>query len=337
MADAAAPVVFKRKRGIIRKPTKLDVAEASTSVRLSDSDGEGSGSAVIVKKKRSAQNPQLQSTGSIYRNYRHDDVDTDTTSAPDDLHTEYATMKGVDSQHRNREDATRHSNWDLEGVPPEKADHRANDDGVYRGAKGYASFMPTRDDGSSSKLKSRGPIKQQTTVRSVTLMDYQPDVCKDYKETGYCGFGDTCKFLHDRSDYLAGWQLDALPNSSKRREDVLSEPEGADSSEEEAIPFACLICRQPFTDPVVTRCNHYFCAPCAIKRYAKTPKCFACGAQTGGLFNSATKIINKMHSAKQRREDARTEKRAQHGLDDDDKVPQNGLLLDGVEIDGDSE
>ncbi len=25
---------------------------------------------------------------------------------------------------------------------------------------------------------------------------------------GYCGFGDSCKFLHDRSDYKHGWQLE---------------------------------------------------------------------------------------------------------------------------------
>ena len=38
--------------------------------------------------------------------------------------------------------------------------------------------------------------------------DYAPDICKDYKETGFCGFGDSCKFLHDRSDYKFGWQLE---------------------------------------------------------------------------------------------------------------------------------
>jgi hypothetical protein len=25
--------------------------------------------------------------------------------------------------------------------------------------------------------------------------------CKDYKETGRCGYGDSCKFMHDRGDY----------------------------------------------------------------------------------------------------------------------------------------
>lgn len=38
--------------------------------------------------------------------------------------------------------------------------------------------------------------------------DYQPDLCKDWKETGYCGFGDSCKFMHDRGDYKAGWELE---------------------------------------------------------------------------------------------------------------------------------
>jgi len=71
----------------------------------------------------------------------------------------------------------------------------------------------------------------------------------------------------------------------KKREDTDSD------SEVEDIPFACLICRKPYTDPVVTKCNHYFCQACAIKRYAKNPKCMACGAPTNGIFNKADKII----------------------------------------------
>ena len=44
--------------------------------------------------------------------------------------------------------------------------------------------------------------------------DYQPDICKDYKETGYCGYGDACKFVHDRGDYKSGWELDRVRASS---------------------------------------------------------------------------------------------------------------------------
>ena len=78
-------------------------------------------------------------------------------------------------------------------------------------------------------------------------------------------------------------------------------------SDDEDIPFACLICRKPYTDPVVTRCGHYFCSACAIKRFAKTPKCAACGAPMGGIFNRADKVIAKLKKAKESGADADAE------------------------------
>jgi RING finger protein 113A len=38
-------------------------------------------------------------------------------------------------------------------------------------------------------IKSFGPIKASTNVRTITVTDFAPDVCKDYKQTGFCGFG----------------------------------------------------------------------------------------------------------------------------------------------------
>ncbi|KAH0828173.1 hypothetical protein J3R83DRAFT_3875 [Lanmaoa asiatica] len=87
-------------------------------------------------------------------------------------------------------------------------------DGVYKGQKAYRSHLK----------------KDKEVPKRCEL----PDVCKDYKETGYCGFGDTCKFLHDRGTYLAGWQLDKLAENPKRQvEDV------SDSDSDEDIPL-CL-------------------------------------------------------------------------------------------------
>ena len=95
----------------------------------------------------------------------------------------------------------------------------------------------------------------------------------------------------DVSSDLAGWQLDKLAENPKKKvEDVSS-----DSDSDEDIPFACLICRKHYTNPIVTRCGHYFCSSCAIKRFARTPKCAACGTPTGGIFNRADKIIEKMN------------------------------------------
>ena len=99
-----------------------------------------------------------------------------------------------------------------------------------------------------------------------------------------------------------------------------------DDDKEEDIPFACLLCREPFTDPIVTLCGHYFCAKCAIARFTKTPKCFACGAKTHGLFNSATKIIERMKKRQSDKAEARAERRRMHGLDNDDSA----ITIDGV-------
>ena len=40
-------------------------------------------------------------------------------------------------------------------------------------------------------------------------------ICQQYIITtmitlriGFCGWGDNCKFLHDRGDYKSGWQLE---------------------------------------------------------------------------------------------------------------------------------
>ena len=55
-----------------------------------------------------------------------------------------------------------------------------------------------------------------------------------------------------------------------------------------------LICRKSFEDPIVTKCQHYFCEKCALERYRKTARCFVCSAQTSGVFNPAKKLIERL-------------------------------------------
>ena len=152
--------------------------------------------------------------------------------------------------------------------------------------------------------------------------DYQPDVCKDYKETGYCGFGDACKFLHDRGDHKSGWQIDREweekqkkeAEDKKKREAGIFDDDGADreggereGKDEDGLPFACLSCKRPWAtagerreeglaafDPVVTRCGHHFCEACALRNAASDPKCPVCGKAHGGTFNVAREIVRKL-------------------------------------------
>ncbi|THH18743.1 hypothetical protein EW146_g2282 [Bondarzewia mesenterica] len=190
-------------------------------------------------------------------------------------------------------------------------------DGLYRGQKAYKTHIKKSQE--VPKAMRVGPQRSNTsTIRTVTIVDYQPDVCKDYKETGFCGFGDTCKFLHDRGTYLAGWQLDKLAANPKKQ--VEDQSDSDDDSDEEDIPFACILCRKPYTEPVVTRCGHYFCSACAIKRFAKTPKCAACGAPTGGIFNRAEKIMEKIKKRQEK----------EKGEGNDDEHERKDIRIEGL-------
>ncbi|KAL0067361.1 RNA-splicing factor [Marasmius tenuissimus] len=198
------------------------------------------------------------------------------------------------------------------------SDDEGPDDGKYRGQGAYKSHLKKNKE--VPKAMRVGPQRSNnSTIRTVTIVDYQPDVCKDYKETGYCGFGDTCKFLHDRGTYLAGWQLDKLAENSKNQAGG-DDTDDSDSDDED-IPFACLICRKHYTDPIVTRCGHYFCSACAIKRFSKTPKCAACGAPTGGMFNRADKVLEKVQKKRKEKEE---------GDGDDDGDETGNVEIEGL-------
>ena len=52
-------------------------------------------------------------------------------------------------------------------------------------------YHPT-DMGKKDEKRNKflaGPIRAPTNIRTTCRFDYQPDICKDYKDTGFCGFG----------------------------------------------------------------------------------------------------------------------------------------------------
>jgi len=164
-----------------------------------------------------------------------------------------------------------------------------------------------------------------------------------YKQTGFCGFGDNCKFLHAREDYAHGWQLDkewenvtkgkkviagTIVASADRKNKTGGGDEDADAEEEAMlanIPFVCIICRGPYKSPIQTRCGHYFCEGCALKRYRKDPGCAACGSGTNGVFNSAKrlqKLLDKKRERAARRRKEAEERGEEISEDEDDPERQ---------------
>ncbi|KAI9790951.1 MAG: RNA-splicing factor [Piccolia ochrophora] len=234
-------------------------------------------------------------------------------------------------------DATKQSNWydegaadalsvkNLLGTTRTKASEASavEGNGTYKGAANYGSFIQKNPNAPSRQV---GPIKAPTNIRTITVTDFAPDVCKDYKQTGFCGFGDNCKFLHAREDYKQGWELDrdweigtkgkkvsgqtvASANRSAKTQD---EKDDDDDELLENIPFACILCKKPYKNPIVTKCGHYFCESCALRRYRKNPSCAACGAGTGGVFNVA-KNLRKLLDKKRERARQRKEKQREDG------------------------
>ena len=54
------------------------------------------------------------------------------------------------------------------------------EDGLYRGQKAYTSHIKKNQE--VPKAMRMGPQRASgSTIRTVTIVDYQPDVCKDYK------------------------------------------------------------------------------------------------------------------------------------------------------------
>lgn len=181
---------------------------------------------------------------------------------------------------------------------------------IYRGAKAYKSYTSKPESFDAQVNNGAGPARAPVHYRATSRFDYQPDICKDYKDTGYCGYGDACKFLHDRSDYKTGWQLERQWDEEQKAkaatlaveafeasERGTQAPAGGSKDKDDGLPFACLICHVPWhakSHPVVTKCEHYFCEACALKNAVRTKRCHMCAENTGGIFNKAVAIQEKI-------------------------------------------
>lgn len=153
--------------------------------------------------------------------------------------------------------------------------------------KSNALSNPSLEQATTDKSageKSVGPIKPPPiSIKTTTITDFQPDVCKDFLQTGYCGYGDTCKFLHIR---------DVLKQRKpiEKEWETVTVQQKTDKSKEQ-MPYRCVICLKDYSLPVKTECNHLFCQKCFMNRYRnlKKPNCFICGKDTGGVCSPVLK------------------------------------------------
>jgi len=213
---------------------------------------------------------------------------------------------------KQRDDAFRTNEYETTDTRDQRALHEeklnlmqsggTNDEtGLYKGMNAYSGIIAKSADSirANKSTGAHGALRANTFVRTTSRFDYQPDICKDYKETGFCGFGDTCVFLHDRGDSKKGWELEAEWEEKQREKKemeekamrgLLGEVEEEGEQQGDKLPFACGICRSHFKEPITTVCGHYYCSKCAREKYKVDKACAGCGGDTGGVFNEPRKL-----------------------------------------------
>lgn len=259
-----------------------------------------------------------------------------------------STLSGIKANDhraaRPADDATRLLEIDTPADQDARAIHERNEaihkglkdgtleKGVYRGLAGYKRYA-NRGEGAIAASKYTGllgPTRNTlSNVRSTLRIEFwnassgtDGGICKDYKETGYCGFGDTCKYAHDRSDYKSGHILEAEWEAKQKKAEEEkrnrwekrmqkraeagaqagdSSPSSSES-EDENVPQACPSCNSKWEEcksmPIITVCSHHFCEDCAMESFARTPNCMTCNAPTNGIFNSCDALEEKLKQKK---------------------------------------
>ncbi|XP_043392806.1 E3 ubiquitin-protein ligase RNF113A isoform X2 [Chelonia mydas] len=185
-SDEGSTVVRKERRReahnpMIQKTRKSGKEKTSYGASSSDDEGKSQGIGVAYKSTRSAKpvGPEDMGATAVY------ELDTEKER---DAQAIFERSQKIQEELRGKED-----------------------DKIYRGINNYQKYVKPKDTSmgnASSGMVRKGPIRAPEHLRATVRWDYQPDICKDYKETGFCGFGDSCKFLHDRSDYKHGWQIE---------------------------------------------------------------------------------------------------------------------------------
>ncbi|XP_058837732.1 E3 ubiquitin-protein ligase RNF113A [Topomyia yanbarensis] len=285
-------------------------------------DAETESNVVINHERKRKANPNVQSTSALKSRRKTAGVSSDSdTDVSDDIGVKYKSKRSAVPAGPQDQGATAEleietsKNNDAQAIYEKSIEinkelEGKEDDKIYRGLNNYTQFYKKKDSAlgnAASGMVRKGPIRAPSNIRSTVRWDYQPDICKDYKETGFCGFGDSCKFLHDRSDYKHGWQLEQ--EASTTGGTYADDSDGDDTkyeihSDDEELPFKCYICRESFKDPIVTKCKHYFCEKCALANYKKSTRCAICGTQTNGMFNPAKELIARLKTREIQEEDS---------------------------------
>lgn len=173
-AEGAPPVVFK-KRAAKSKSNFRKREPTPPRARSSDSEYSSSDDEEGKRVKRRRKNVAVTASSASASKARvNDDTEKGAESTPLPL--------------ASSNDATKQSNWYDEGKDDDlsaknllgntraRPDASSGPDGTYKGAANYQSFIQKNPNATQKQV---GPMKAPTNIRTITVMDYAPDVCKE--------------------------------------------------------------------------------------------------------------------------------------------------------------
>lgn len=146
----------------------------------SDDDVAAATSEVIIAPKKAALNHLVQGTGFTQKRRRAEAEIAAGLESESDEGESFEVRHSATTERPRRRSSSPPPEVSGEEIKQGKSSAAAKggnveavvDDGMYHGKAGAAHKLP----------KGFGPIKGgPANVRTITLVDYQPDVCKDYK------------------------------------------------------------------------------------------------------------------------------------------------------------
>ena len=165
----------------------------------------------------------------------------------------------------------------------------------------YANYTLSEEIATNSKYKGNfGPLRAPTNIRVTSRMDHNPELCKDWFDAGYCVFGNSCIYIHDRYDYKTGWEMDRDFEKQERERwrrindpTYQERPEYEEKLEKFKVDEQCKMCNANYTNPKTLSCGHIFCEQCANKLHDGKGKCLVCKKVLTGVMNNAEGELEK--------------------------------------------
>ena len=181
MASASTENVpfFKKKKGT--RPATARRRSASPDHMSSMPGSSTLKSTVVLPNRRAASN--LLSAGTKRTTSQRDELDESVKDGPDVKWTAEGSHvnQALDILAGDEAEELLAKRRRKERLDAGEVDEPAPDDGQYHGKSAYRTHIKKTTE--TPKAMRVGPQRSANTIRTVTIVDYQPDVCKDYKGT----------------------------------------------------------------------------------------------------------------------------------------------------------